>query len=402
MDEKAARSLPAHKATLPAAMNPPMHVYKFRRIAAMPGTGACFRRLGSALACLGAAGLIVLAGAPLRAHTTNLAQSLIEIDGREVEYTLTVSPHDLAAALGIETDFVKPVPRAAFEEREELLAAYLQRRLRLRVEEGACSLKPFVTEYRNLPEEIVLPLRYRCPGNAEALDLTYRLFFDVDPTHRGFGWFMTAAGSQEMFFDRTMTQFRAAADDPGGDPAPWRRYGRLLVMGTEHILLGFDHLLFLLALIIVSARFWNLLKIVTAFTIAHSLTLALAWFGIIELPSRLVESLIAFSIAYVALENLLKRSHTRRWLAGFGFGLFHGLGFYSILQGYEIAKGAALSTLLFFNLGVELGQLAALAACFPLLWWGSRAAWYAPAQKWASAAILVVAGYWFVQRAFLA
>ncbi len=149
-------------------------------------------------------------------------------------------------------------------------------------------------------------------------------------------------------------------------------------------------------------RFWNLVKVVSAFTLAHSLTLALAWYGIVELPARLTESLIALTIAYVAAENLWRRRPVERWPLAFGLGLVHGLGFYSALAGIELAREHALTTLLAFNLGVELGQLAIMAAFFVLLFRLIGSAWYGQAVRFASAAILAVAVYWAALRAFVA
>lgn len=122
----------------------------------------------------------------------------------------------------------------------------------------------------------------------------------------------------------------------------------------------------------------------------------------VEIPARTVESLIALSIAYVAIENMLGKGYSRRWLVGFGFGLVHGLGFYTVLSQLNLERSNAALTLLSFNLGVEAGQIVILALLFPVLVWGSKRVWYSQAQKWVSASILIMAAYWFFQRAFLA
>jgi len=145
---------------------------------------------------------------------------------------------------------------------------------------------------------------------------------------------------------------------------------RFLVLGIEHILTGYDHLAFLLALLIAGGSLRHNAKIITSFTVAHSLTLALATLGVITVPSRIVEPVIAASIVFVGLENLFRRRLAARWLVTFVFGLVHGLGFASVLRDVgigELGAGAAVP-LLSFNLGVELAQIAIAALVLPLVW----------------------------------
>src|SRR5206468_6423517 len=144
-----------------------------------------------------------------------------------------------------------------------------------------------------------------------------------------------------------------------------------LALGVKHILTGYDHLLFLLALLVVTQRFGSSLKIITCFTLAHSTTLAMATFNVVTFPSRIVEPLIAVSIIYVSVENLFRRGEPAgRWLLTFGFGLIHGLGFASVLRemGVGTRAGGVLMPLFSFNVGVELGQLMVAAVVLALLW----------------------------------
>jgi hypothetical protein len=178
------------------------------------------------------------------------------------------------------------------------------------------------------------------------------------------------------------------------------RAGRIAMLGFEHILAGIDHVLFVVALLLASTRLGDLVKIVTAFTIAHSVTLSLAWFGVLDPPSRIVETAIALSVAYVAAENLFGRSRRGRWPVAFGFGLVHGLGFYGALRSLELGSAGVVTTLVSFNLGVELGQLAIVAAIHPICRVFAAHRWYRPAVRAGSGAILAVAANWFVERAF--
>lgn len=146
-----------------------------------------------------------------------------------------------------------------------------------------------------------------------------------------------------------------------------------LPLGIEHILEGWDHLLFLLALVLPGGSLGTLVRIVTAFTIAHSLTLAAAALDLISVPAAPVEALIALSIAWVAAENLASvRPMSRRWAIAFAFGLIHGFGFSSVLRGIGLPRDALLPSLLWFNLGIELGQLLVVLLLVPALAWLAR------------------------------
>ena len=171
-----------------------------------------------------------------------------------------------------------------------------------------------------------------------------------------------------------------------------------LALGIEHIFTGYDHLLFLVGLLLLGGRFWSLVKIVTAFTVAHSVTLILAALGVIHVSSRIVEPAIALSIAYVGAENLFLKSTDRRWMIAFAFGLIHGFGFASILREMGLPKEGLVLSLLSFNVGVEIGQMAVVAVVLPIVLLVRRQSW----QRWAvNAASLAIAGmglYWFVAR----
>ena len=176
---------------------------------------------------------------------------------------------------------------------------------------------------------------------------------------------------------------------------------RFLVLGIEHILTGYDHLVFLLAVLLTGGSLSSNVRIITSFTIAHSLTLALATFDIVTLPPTIVEPLIAASIVFVGIENLVRRQLARRWLVTFGFGLIHGLGFASILRELGIGRMGIHDAipLLSFNLGVELAQITIAALILPLVWrLQQRPAFmlkHVPA-----ASLLITAGglYWLVVR----
>jgi len=175
--------------------------------------------------------------------------------------------------------------------------------------------------------------------------------------------------------------------------------GSFFFLGVEHIVTGYDHLLFLLALILCGGNLIQLLKIITAFTLAHSLTLAAAALNIITLPSVLVEAVIALSIAYVAFENLYPRyAISKRWTISFVFGLMHGFGFSSVLREIGLPQDNLISSLLNFNLGVEAGQLAAVILVLPVLFWLRKTAWEAKVIRVVSAIVMGVGIALFIER----
>ncbi|SDL93452.1 HupE/UreJ family protein [Maricaulis salignorans] len=184
----------------------------------------------------------------------------------------------------------------------------------------------------------------------------------------------------------------------------WDVIGLYLRLGFEHILpKGLDHILFVLALFFASSRLKPLVWQVSAFTVAHTLTLALAVLGLFTLPSNIVEPVIAFSIAFVAIENLVFKD-MQRWrpLVVFGFGLFHGLGFAGVLVELGLPQGQLLPSLLSFNIGVEAGQLTIILAMWFALHRFRDASWYPLLAKGASTLIAATALWWVVERVFLA
>lgn len=178
------------------------------------------------------------------------------------------------------------------------------------------------------------------------------------------------------------------------------RFVRFLTLGIEHILTGYDHVAFLLAVLLSGGSLLSNARIITSFTIAHSLTLALATFDVITLPATIVEPLIAASIVFVGIENLVRRQVAARWLVTFSFGLIHGLGFASILR--ELGIGAmgtqATIPLLSFNLGVELAQVSIAALVLPLVWRLQRHPAFLPKHVPALSLLLIIAGvYWLLK-----
>jgi hypothetical protein len=189
----------------------------------------------------------------------------------------------------------------------------------------------------------------------------------------------------------------AAQQLPPGE-SRWARVGRFVLLGIEHILTGYDHIAFLLALVVVTPSLGAVLPIITAFTAAHSITLLLAALRIVAIDSRIVESAIALSICYVAVENLFRKRAAHRWLVTFAFGLVHGFGFASVLQELVVGKAGLVASVVAFNVGVELGQILIFALMLPVLGLLGKLAEPRKVAVVASAAIGLLGCTWVLER----
>lgn len=323
----------------------------------------------------------LLAPGAAQAHQSSVVYGDIAASGREVEVTLQVANADLYEALGLDRD--RPATLDEAKAGVERLGSYFAQRLTVTNHGHACPGEP--DEHTFLEKGagffFVQRLRYRCLRSLEEAEITYNLFFDIDPRHQGLAHIRAFGGESEHVFrggSRTLQLGR-----PLGVLDNVHDY---LELGIEHIFTGYDHLAFLFGLLIIAAMtglsgaapddgragmrrgLGYVVRIVTAFTIAHSVTLCASALGLITLPSRFVESFIAVSIGYVALENILQPAPRHRFLLTFAFGLVHGFGFASVLKEVGLPRSGLLLSLLSFNVGVELGQLAVVALGFPVLY----------------------------------
>jgi hypothetical protein len=257
----------------------------------------------------------------------------------------------------------------------------------------------------------VLRFQIPCPFRAAELAVHYQLFFDLDPNHRGLLDVRSPGHEQTLILsesNRTVTSNLGAPDRLA-------QFQAFLDEGIWHIWKGYDHILFLLTLLLPSVVLFRLgqwqardslrdalldvLKIVTAFTVAHSITLTLAVIGAIGLPSRVVESAIAATVLLGALNNLIPLVRERRWMVAFAFGLIHGLGFASVLKDLGLKGDHLALALLGFNLGVEMGQLALVLMFVPLAYAARATRFYRLAFIPGGAmAIGLIAAYWLASR----
>jgi len=248
-------------------------------------------------------------------------------------------------------------------------------------------------------------LRFTCPAAPRRLELRVPLLDVLPLGHRHLG--TLARGDGEAFADLVLHRRSASASvelpasgpaTPATPPAP--PVGEYFMIGVEHILIGTDHLVFLLGLVVIGGRLRSLIAVVTAFTLGHSLSLALATLGVWRPDAGFVEPAIALSIAYVGVENFLVHDAAGRWRITLPFGFIHGFGFAGVLAEIGVPDASVGLALLLFNLGVEAGQLLVLAVILPLLLWLAAREAYVRHRgaRWISAAIVVAGLYWFIER----
>jgi hypothetical protein len=359
--------------------------------------------------------LVLLAAGPAAAHKSSDAYLRLALEPGGIRGSLDVALRDLDLAVGLDGDGDGAVTWGELKARHRAIDAYALSRLALASEGGACTLRPLehLVDTHTDGAYDVLRFAADCPAPADRLTLRYGLLFDVDPSHRGLLSVSDAGGTRTEVLSPDRPE--VALEATGGRLAELARF---LALGLEHIAYGYDHLLFLLVLLLPAvfrrdpggawvpvARLGqaalDVLKILTAFTLAHALSLTAAVTGLVELPTRLVESAIAATIVLTALDNLWPYLPRARWLITFGFGLVHGLGFAAALGPMDLPLVDLAVALLGFNLGVEAGQVAVtlpfLALAYPLRSLALYARGLLPAG---SAAALVLAGVWFVSRAF--
>jgi len=325
-------------------------------------------------------------------HTTSTGLARITIDGADVVYRLTLVANELPEAPLRLFVTAADGDAAAAEE----VAEQLRRRVTLAEAGQPCRPGRAVIQGSRIAEgRVTLELMLRCVAPPSRLRITDDWPSVLGEHHQTLARIERGNTVHEVTFS---AESREALVDLGTAP----RHGGFLRLGVTHVLGGYDHMLFLVALLLRGGRVWSLFKIITAFTVAHSVTLGLAVLRVMTVSDRVVESVIAASIVWVAIENLTSPTPpTRRWLVAFGFGLVHGFGFASALLPLDLPRSQLAAALLLFNLGVECGQALVVVALLPLLLWVQRRRWEPLVVRAGSAVLGMLALVWFVER-FLA
>ena len=360
--------------------------------------------------------LLAVLSLAAQAHKPSDSYLAITVERQAVSGRWDIALRDLEVAVGLDADGDGRVTWGELRAQHAAIAAYALARLQVQADGASCTVnvgEQQVDEHTD-GAYTVMPLLITCPQPPQVLTLGYTLFADLDPQHRGLLNLMAGGATRTAILGPQAPVQRFELATEAGALAQGLQYGR---EGVWHIWIGFDHILFLLSLLLPAVgawaggrwvpvqrfalAFWDVLRIVTAFTVAHSITLSLAALGLVTLPSRLVESCIAASVVLAALNNLWPVFRGRRWIVAFVFGLIHGFGFASVLADLGLPQGALALALLGFNLGVEVGQLAIVAAFLPTAHALRRSGFYRVAVfKGGSVAIALLAGLWLAERLF--
>ena len=414
-----------------------------------------------------AAVALAAAALPAAAHKASDAYVTLRVSGADVAARFDIALRDLDRDLDLDADADDRLSWREVRTRWSDIAGLARDGLALSADGQACApdlataASPALAEHSD-GRYAVVRLSWHCAAPVARFEADYRLFAHTDPTHRGIVRYARDEQPPRLVVlspgaGRTSLRLPALPDvppqattaapqatptvAPGVAAAPPARlpaaaevddgsalaaFGGFVREGIHHILIGYDHILFLLSLLLPSVWLrrrevdpetgrartrWvpasdgrqalvGVLKVVTAFTVAHSITLALSVFDIVDPPSRWVESTIAASVVLAALNNVWPVIAEARWKLTFVFGLVHGFGFASALKDAGLARGDLASPLLGFNLGVEIGQLCIVALVLPLAWSLRGTRTYRGAFAGGSLAIAGVAGLWLVQRVF--
>ena len=359
-------------------------------------------------------GMLFLPGNHAYAHKPSDSYLGLKVKGTHIEGQWDISLRDLEFAIGLDENNDRNITWGELRNRHSEIANYVLPRLKVQADNAFCppNMRSHLVDHHSDGAYAILNFSMECPSEPKDVVVDYGLFFDLDPTHRGLLRLEYLGHTQTAIFspDRPTQRLNLSHS------VFWDQFLDFGREGVWHIWIGFDHILFLICLLLPAVlkretgrwkavssfhlAFWDVLKIVTAFTLAHSITLGLATLGAVQFPSRWVESAIAASVILAALNNIVPIFKGRLWTVAFVFGLIHGFGFASALVDLGLPQGSLLLALVGFNLGVEIGQLMIVVALVPLSY-AIRRSWFY--QRFTlvlgSCLIVTVASIWLLERA---
>jgi len=358
--------------------------------------------------------LLLLASFAAEAHKPSDSYLRFKFEGAQIVGQWDIALRDLEQAIGLDTNGDGDITWGELRARQPDIAAYALARLKIDADGKNCPLRATGHQVDHHSDGAYEVLRFAadCAAAPAAVEIAYSLFFDFDAQHKGLLNLEYRGRTQSLVFSPEHPKQRFVLSEISA-LRQFLSYGR---EGVWHIWIGYDHILFLISLLLPAVllrerrswmpvthfgdAFWDVFKIVTSFTVAHSITLSLAALGVISLPSRLVESAIAASVVLAALNNLIPVVGGRRWVVAFAFGLIHGFGFASVLTELGLPRDALVLALVGFNLGVEGGQLTIVAAFLPLAYLLRESWFYRRVVLFGGSMLIVaIAMIWLAERA---
>lgn len=340
--------------------------------------------------------LLLLLPATAIAHPLSVSYSHLELvaDGLDAVYRVPMDDMDLL--LSLDQDLDEHVSTTELEYARDTIASFIADRSDVNINGRLISPELVMIsvwqDNEDFPYLEVL-VHYDVAAELEQLEVTLRFLTDFYPDHRTLADFSDGGDKLQFVFQHENSWSWQPDIDTG-----WSNIAGFVLFGMEHIFTGYDHILFLLGLLLVGRGLKNLVGIVTAFTVAHSVTLALATLGIVQPVGWVIEAAIALSIVYVGVENLLVREVRHRWRIAFAFGLVHGFGFAGLLREMNMDQAGLLVSLLTFNAGVEIGQVLIVAMAWPLLHSLQGSPYRLRIIQLVSVIIAVFGLIWFVER----
>ncbi len=358
---------------------------------------------------------IVLTATPAAAHKPSDSYLALRVEDATVHVQWDIALRDLEYAIGIDANEDGALSWEELQAQHDAISAYALARLNISADGRPCSASRVEHQVDRHSDGTYAVLRFAaaCPEKDGTLEAGYALFFDLDPLHRGLARLESRGEIRSLIFSPEQPRQRLAV----AERSALRQFLDFAREGVWHIWIGFDHVLFLLSLLLPAVlerqagrwvplpgfkqAFCKTFVIVSAFTLAHSLTLTLAALEMVSLPSRWVESAIAASVIVAALNNVYPVLERRLWTIAFLFGLIHGFGFASVLSDLGLPRDNLLLALVGFNLGVEAGQLAIVTALMPIAF-ALRWSWFYQRLTLSAGSLLIVAVacVWLAERAF--
>lgn len=346
----------------------------------------------------------------LHAHQLNSSYSTLEIAHHQIKLTLMFDISDLERVFPLDENRDGAVDREEAQKGMPEMYAYFAEHYSVALGYTPVEMEPqegnfYLDEFGNMFINFIFTKNV----SAAPEEIGYRIdFFEkFGQAHKNLAKAVAGDTLQTAILTADQPRHRFVL---GEEVSLLARFREFIVLGIEHIFLGYDHIMFLLGLIAIGGRFIDLIKIVTSFTIAHSITLILAALEVVALPGRLIESGIALSIAYVAAENFIiftgnnsaeAENLTRhRWVLTFFFGLVHGFGFANVLRDLGLPGRGLIGSLLSFNIGVELGQIAIVGVLFPIILSLAKTKFQRQVVYAVSSIIFVFGLSWFIERSF--
>jgi hydrogenase/urease accessory protein HupE len=342
---------------------------------------------------------LLLAARPVFAHPVPFSYLDIQLQPSSVDVALVAHIYDLGHDMKI-SPAEQLLDPTLVDQREKAMQTMLAPRIELSADGRALTPEWGPTEILRDRQSVRFHLRYAVTSPPGSIALS-TVMFPYDPMHQTFiNVYEGETLTSQMIVDAKHPRIEYFAGTRQGVAAVVKKF---IPAGVHHILIGPDHLLFLVGLLLLGGSIRQLMIVVTSFTVAHSITLSLAALNIVTPPARLIEPAIALSIVYVGADNLLSQGgrDVRGWIA-FAFGFIHGFGFANVLREMELPRRALGWSLFSFNIGVEIGQLLVVvlvATAFAML--RQRSEWSRRHLAFAGSIVVIAAGaFWFVQRVF--